>query len=279
MSDNDDLVSRIKQIKIFDSLNDVEIDNLLEFASIENFETDQYVFRENDLGTQIYMIISGEVKITKTSLEGKTYEIARIGEFEFFGEMSFLDPEKKVRSADVQAACPSQLIILNEENFKFFSTRHYNAAFRFLKNITLNIQNRLKTVNEKLVKNYDVLLKSNSVLVENRNILYKLIGFSSDIVIILDSYEKVSVFNIGAENAFKIKSRDILGKSLERVFIDGSYRSFMAEVMATRNVINRSVTLMAFDGRPFPTIFSAFVVAGSDGPASFGGIAIIAQWK
>lgn len=279
MSDEIDIITRISRISIFDSLSDAEIDALLEYASIEDYQPDQFIFRENDLGSAIYMIVFGDVKITKNSGEGKTYEIARIGEYEFFGEMSFLDPESKIRSANAQAAGFVKLIILPEEKFRSFCGRHYQAAFRFLKNITLSIQNRLKKVNEKLVKNYDEIMKANTVLVENRNMLYKLIGFSSDIVILLDSRETVSVFNVGAENALRIRSHDITGRSLEPIFPDNSYRAFISEITVSKNIINRAVSLRAFDGRIFPTIFSAFVVAGPDGPSSFGGIAIIAQWK
>ncbi len=216
------------------------------------------IFKENDMGSDIFMIVSGMVKIYKNSEDGKSYEIAHFNATEFFGEMSFLD--NIYRSANAVAASYTQLIGLDEENFKRFSTRYSSAAFRFLKNITLENQKRLRLSNEKLVKNYGELLKAHNTLTENRNFLYNVIGNSSEMIIVLDPQEKTVIFNSGAETSLKIKAAELIGKHIEILFYETQYQTIINELSSAKSIHNREIHMRAFDGKKLITNFSAFIL-------------------
>ena len=74
------------------------------------------VFRENDLGSEMYVIIQGEVEIRKATgpSSNKTLTVLRKGDL--FGEMAII--EKKPRSATAVATQPSRLLVLNEKLYE-----------------------------------------------------------------------------------------------------------------------------------------------------------------
>lgn len=251
-------IPKIRQNNILSSLSESEIKELLEFALFHETEENEVIFRENDFGTSIYMIISGTVKICKTTENGAEYEITRLGESEFFGEMSFLD--NSVRSANAVSAAKSILISLDEERFKRFSHRYSYAAFRFLKNISIESQKRIRQTNEKLLLNYEALLKTHNELAENRNFLYNVIRSSSEIIIILDANQKILIFNSGAENNLQVAAINAVARTPAPFFCDGDYQNITSELMRGVNIYNRDVYLRCADGRKILTNFSAFTI-------------------
>ena len=74
------------------------------------------VFRENDPGSEMYVIIQGEVEIRKAMgpSSNKTLTVLRKGDL--FGEMAII--EKKPRSATAVATQPSRLLVLNEKLYE-----------------------------------------------------------------------------------------------------------------------------------------------------------------
>lgn len=252
-------IPKIRQINILANLSEAEIKELLEFASFHEAEKDEVIFKENDYGTSIYMLISGCVKICKNTGDGTEYEITRLNETEFFGEMSFLD--NSVRSANAVSVTNSMLISLDEERFKRFSHRYSYAAFRFLKNISLESQKRIRQTNDKLLHNYEALLKTHNELAENRNFLYNVIRSSSEIIIILDASLKVLIFNSGAEQNLKASAVNAVSKSAENFFAEGEYQKIMTALLAeNKSIYNNDVYLRDIDGQKILTNFSAFVI-------------------
>lgn len=252
-------IPKIRQVTILSNLSEAEIKELLEFASFHDTAPDEVIFREKDYGTSIYMLISGCVKICRQTANGVEYEITRLNEGEFFGEMSFLD--NSVRSANAVSVTGSMLISLDEERFKRFSHRYSYAAFRFLKNISLESQKRIRQTNDRLIHNYEALLKTHNELAENRNFLYNVIRSSSEIIIILDASLKVFIFNSGAEQNLKVSAVNAVSRSAELFFADGEYSRIMNTLMAeNKSIYNGDVLMRDVDGRKVLTNFSAFVI-------------------
>jgi len=273
-------IGDIKKIPLLSNFNDTELTNLLEVASIDAYKPGQFIFREGDMGSCILMIIFGAAKICKNSPDGKMYEIAQINENDFFGEMSFLDVENRNRSANAVASGETFILSFSEESFRVFVVRHAHAAFRFLRNIALELQKRLKQSNAKLVKNYDDLMKTHNSIVESRNFMSSIITCASDIIIILDGAERVSLFNSGAEQNLKVSASLVVGKPIDYIFMDGHYRPFMNELYAGRNIYNREIYLKTADGGTILTSFSAFATIGvRDNRPILENVAIVAKKK
>lgn len=101
------------------------------------------IFKEGDLGEEMFIIQSGQVKITKKTTDGeKTLVILSDGDF--FGEMAVIDNEP--RSAGAIAQTDTKLIVLNQNVFD--ETMQSNA--HIVKKILRNMSSRLREANKQI---------------------------------------------------------------------------------------------------------------------------------
>jgi hypothetical protein len=99
----------LKTVSIFSETPD---DVLAEVASLleeQDVDAGEAVFRKGDLGTAMYVVVEGRVRVH----DGER-TLRELGERDIFGEMAALDPEP--RSASVTALAPTRLFRLDQED-------------------------------------------------------------------------------------------------------------------------------------------------------------------
>ncbi len=74
----------------------------------------EFLFRENEVGHEMYLIKEGRIKITK-AIGDKTKVLAILTEGDFFGEMALLDSNP--RSANAVADGDASVIVFDTESF------------------------------------------------------------------------------------------------------------------------------------------------------------------
>lgn len=110
----------IKNLPIFENLPSNIIHKLALGAEPLNYQPFNYIFYENDIGSDIYFIISGQVEVIKYNNTDKMDKIlARLNNGNYFGEMSFLSylfnkPNFK-RSATCRSITNLELIVIRSE--------------------------------------------------------------------------------------------------------------------------------------------------------------------
>ena len=97
----------------------------------------------------LYMVVSGEVAITKINDQGKTQQIATLGTGAAFGEMAFLSGG--VASANVQAIGETILWRLDHERLLGFIAEHGVAGGQLCLNVASILSGRLVDGNKKVV--------------------------------------------------------------------------------------------------------------------------------
>jgi CRP-like cAMP-binding protein len=120
------------------------------------------IFREGDVGNEMYIIQSGKVKITKQLKDGVEKTLVILGPGDFFGEMAVID--KDVRSANATAMDPSRLIALDEEVFEM----HMQTNPKIVKKILKNLTSRLRESNQQIA---NLMIKDANRLVANTVLL------------------------------------------------------------------------------------------------------------
>ena len=80
----------LKSIELFSKINEEDLFNLATSLKEIEYESAVEVITQGDLGTSMYIIISGEVEV---QIDGK--KIVTLGEKEVFGELAALDPEPR----------------------------------------------------------------------------------------------------------------------------------------------------------------------------------------
>ncbi|EGV64614.1 hypothetical protein CANTEDRAFT_103764 [Yamadazyma tenuis ATCC 10573] len=115
--------SFIKNLPIFQNLPSNIIHKLCLGVEPLTFKPFQYIFYENDMGSNIYFIVSGQVEVVKFNSENNTEQpIARLNNSNYFGEMSFLSwisnkPNFK-RSASIRSITNVDLIVIRSNLLK-----------------------------------------------------------------------------------------------------------------------------------------------------------------
>ena len=97
----------------------------------------QFIFKENDPATCLYLIRSGSVSIQK-STENGPIEVSKVGPNQVIGEMAFFD--RKARSADVVALSDVELIEIPFESLDPI----FGPAPDYLKKIMTSLAERLR---------------------------------------------------------------------------------------------------------------------------------------
>ena len=126
----------------------------------------EYIFKEGDIGEEMFIIHSGTVKITKRTDEGeKTLVSLTAGDF--FGEMAVID--NGPRSASAVASDDATCIVLNEELFEQQMQRNAKIVKKILKNMSA----RLRAMNEQLqnltTKDYNMRVVNTLLLHVNKS--------------------------------------------------------------------------------------------------------------
>ncbi len=80
------------------------------------FETGSVIFRENEQGGEMYVIIQGAVEIRKTTGSVSSKTLIKLGKGDIFGEMALI--EKKPRSASAVAVQPTKVLGINEKLYE-----------------------------------------------------------------------------------------------------------------------------------------------------------------
>ena len=108
-------VSSLKNIPLFSELEDDDLLAISKVAVRQSFRKDNMVLIEEEVGSTMFIILDGRVKISRISDEGREVILSIMSEGDFFGEMSILDGQ--ARSANVVTLEDSTILIIHREDF------------------------------------------------------------------------------------------------------------------------------------------------------------------
>ena len=105
----------LPQSPLFEVLNDEERAALVKEMDLEQHREGDIIISEGESGSSMYIIAHGEVKVYTrgTGNTGGSVYLAKLGEGDFFGEVSVLTG--KPRTATITASQPTELLRLDKE--------------------------------------------------------------------------------------------------------------------------------------------------------------------
>src|SRR5260370_13516659 len=107
----------------FRGFSQQELESLASRLQPRSFPRGSYIFREGDPGHTFYVIAEGQVKIAHLGRHGEEIVFALLTTGDTFGELALFDDES-TRTADAQAAEPTDCLALNREPFMTFAQTH-----------------------------------------------------------------------------------------------------------------------------------------------------------
>ncbi|MEZ5933806.1 MAG: Crp/Fnr family transcriptional regulator [Alphaproteobacteria bacterium] len=112
------------------TLDDRALDTLLAVASERRFTNGQVIFQKGDPGTSMMAVLSGRVRISAYSEDGREIILNMVDPGQLFGEIALLDG--KERSADATAMGKTELLILDRRDFLPFLERNPKSAVQLI---------------------------------------------------------------------------------------------------------------------------------------------------
>lgn len=103
------------------------------------------IFHEGDLSSEMYIVVEGEVDVSKKSPLGEVH-LATLRRGDFVGEMSLL--ESLPRSASAKAKGKTKLLVIHPGGFLLKIRRDPTFAFEMLQSLS----KRIRLMNESLMK-------------------------------------------------------------------------------------------------------------------------------
>jgi cAMP-dependent protein kinase regulator len=111
---SDPLFTRpVPKSPLFEVLSEDERNALVREMELESHDEGSVIISEGQPGSSMYIIASGEVKVFTNGAGGSTLYLARLGEGDFFGEVSMLTG--KPRTATITASQRTELLRLDKD--------------------------------------------------------------------------------------------------------------------------------------------------------------------
>ncbi|MEK6683649.1 MAG: MMPL family transporter, partial [Nitrospirota bacterium] len=105
---NPDLV---KSAPLFRNLSRWEARKVVLLGRLQSLSAGGFVIRQGETGTDLYMVVTGQVRVTSVTSAGETQVLTTLGPGRVFGEMGLL--EGMARSANVVALEPTEVLCLD----------------------------------------------------------------------------------------------------------------------------------------------------------------------
>ena len=120
----------LSRVPLFAHLPADALEDLAQRLRTRRYDKGAPVFYQGDPGMSLCIVKDGRVKLSLTSAEGREIIIDLVAPGEFFGELALLDGEP--RSADAVATEPSELLLLDRDDFVRFLLDRPAAAVEML---------------------------------------------------------------------------------------------------------------------------------------------------
>lgn len=139
----DNLLMRLlTSVHLFAGLNRTELLTVLSISKKVEFPADHYLFREGDKGDSLFVIIAGDVEISKATPNGALALIATTGPGDVIGDMALI--EQLPRNANACAKSPTVALEIAFRSLKSQST----LELVLLRNMARLLARRLRIANE-----------------------------------------------------------------------------------------------------------------------------------
>jgi CRP/FNR family transcriptional regulator, cyclic AMP receptor protein len=123
-------LSVLRQHPIFRELEPEALDQLCRYAKHVTLKRGAALFSKGDPGNSLFAVISGTVKMSISSPEGRNAILNLIGPGQVFGEMAVLSGQ--ARSADATANTNCEMFVIDRRDFLPFVRNHPALAMKFI---------------------------------------------------------------------------------------------------------------------------------------------------
>ena len=131
-------VGFLKYIPLFSELSEDDLREIVKLAVRQVYMKDNMILIEEEIGSTMFIILDGRVKISRISDDGREVILSILSEGDFFGEMSILDGQN--RSANVVTLDDSRIMVIRREDFLQMLHDYPQIAINLLKELAQRLR-------------------------------------------------------------------------------------------------------------------------------------------
>jgi CRP-like cAMP-binding protein len=120
----------LRKHPIFSDLEPDAFDQLCRYAKLSTLKRGATIFSKGDAGNGLFAVISGTVKISSSSPEGRSAILNLIGSGEVFGEVALLDGLSRTTDAIANSDC--EIFVIDRREFIPFVRSQPALAMKFI---------------------------------------------------------------------------------------------------------------------------------------------------
>jgi CRP-like cAMP-binding protein len=138
----------LKNVAIFKDLDETELAAVAEVCKEEKYESGAYIFREGEAGNRLYVIVTGEVRISRDVPGSGEEALAVLKPGALFGEMSVFDRSDRSTHAISNGGCT--LMTIMRPDFEMLLDFNRELAYKVLWACVRVLSGRLRSTNDSL---------------------------------------------------------------------------------------------------------------------------------
>jgi CRP-like cAMP-binding protein len=149
--------SMVEDLEIFENFTDEEFKVFLENVDEIELREKEALFKEGDTGSEMYVVLSGEVDVLKERGVSQPQLLATIPEGSIIGEMTLIDQGE--RSATIRASEGQRvrLMVLTRKFLDELSKEYMELACKFMLNVIKYIAGRSRLTMNHLIYSVQTL--------------------------------------------------------------------------------------------------------------------------
>lgn len=147
--DTKDLIDFLKKIEIFQNLNDDKLKIITENLVEEKVVKNEFIFHENNIRQNLFLIFEGEIELVKTTPFGGEKRLSVFGKYDFLGEGALMDDSPHSTSARTLTA--SVILKFSRGKFAELMKTENELALDILSRLGRIISRRMSSANTRSV--------------------------------------------------------------------------------------------------------------------------------
>ena len=143
-----DITALLKQMELFEDLSDRDLRQISQIAYRRFYAAGEAIVIEGQDAAGMYIIMDGEVEVTKELADGSVVRLATLGSGNFFGDVGLID--NSPRTATVQAVRDSEMIGFFRPELLDLMDSQARLASNLIFTLAKIVASRLRFTNRKL---------------------------------------------------------------------------------------------------------------------------------
>ena len=139
----------LRQTDLFQGLTHEELGKITGISAKEAHDAGDVIFEEGREGEQFFLILKGEIRISKMIPGVGEEALVILKKGSYFGEMSLIDNQP--RSAHAICNKPTDLMVIEREDFEKLLQKDKDLAYKLLWTFLRTLSRRLRETNDKIM--------------------------------------------------------------------------------------------------------------------------------